>query len=242
MQKTLQDFWLETTLGQYLLKQEQEVFDRLVGDIFGFYAIQLGMAPLLTLKNSRIPSVLRINGEQSDLCCDSGYLPFAENSIDLICMPHTLEISDNPHQSLREAERVLMPEGHLILTGFNPFSLWGLRKVLSQQQEYPWQSPFFSQMRIKDWLALLGLELVKSEIFGFMPPINNERWLARLSRMERIGRQGWPMLGGGYCIVVRKRVANMTLLKPYWKKSAMKSGLVVSGHKRTKPTQKTHHK
>ncbi len=241
MQKTQQDFWLETTLGQYLLKQEQEIFDRLVGDIFGFYAVQLGMAPLSALKNSRIACILRINGEQSDLCCESEYLPFTENSIDLICMPHTLEISNNPHQSLREAERVLMPEGHLILTGFNPFSLWGLRKALSRQQEYPWQSPFFSQMRIKDWLALLGLELVKSEIFGFMPPINNERWLARLSSMERIGSQGWPMLGGGYCIVAKKRVTNMTLLKPNWKKTTMKSGLVVSGHKRTKSTRKAHH-
>ncbi len=235
MHKTQQDFWLETTLGKYLLEQEQRLFDELVGDIFGFYALQMGMMPLHALKNSRIPNILRINGPDNDLCCDSGYLPFAESSVDLICMPHTLEISDNPHQSLREAERVLMPEGCLVLTGFNPLSLWGLRKVLSRQDEYPWQSPFFSQMRIRDWLALLGLELMTSQEFGFMPPINNERWLNRLAGMEK----GWPMLGGAYCIVAKKRIANMTLLKPNWKKSTLKSGLIIRGQKRTKPTQKT---
>lgn len=238
MQKTLQDFWLETTLGQYLLQQEQQVFDALVGDIFGFYAIQLGMAPLQALKNSRIPHVLQVNGEQSHMCCDSGYLPFAESTIDLICMPHTLEVSENPHRALREAERVLVPEGHLVLTGFNPVSLWGLRKALSDKQEYPWQSPFFGQTRIRDWLALLGLELVDSRIFGYMPPVSSERWFDRLACMEKAGQRCYPMLGGVYCIVAKKRVVNMTLLKPSWKKSAIKSGLVVGSHKKTKPSQK----
>lgn len=238
MQKTHQEFWLETTLGQYLLRQEQQVFDALVGDIFGFYAIQLGMAPLQALKNSRMPHLVRVNGEQSDLRCDSDYLPFAESSIDLICMPHTLEISTNPHQTLREVERVLVPEGHLVLTGFNPMSLWGLCRLISRQQEYPWQSPFFGQTRIRDWLALLGLELVDSRIFGFMPPVNNERWFERLACMEKMGQRCYPMLGGVYCIVAKKRVANMTLLKPNWKTSALKSGLAVGSHKKTKPSQK----
>lgn len=241
MQKTLQDFWLETTLGRYLLQQEQQIFDDLVGDIFGFYAVQLGMAPLQTLKSSRIPHVLQINGEQSHLCCDSGYLPFAENTIDLLCMPHTLEVSDNPHQALREAERVLMPEGYLVLTGFNPVSMWGMCRMLSRQQSYPWKTPFFSQMRIRDWLALLGLELVDSRIFGFMPPVNNQRWFDRLACMEKMGQSCYPMLGGVYCIVAKKRVVNMTLLKPSWKKTALKSGLAVGSHKKTKPSQKAEH-
>ena len=239
MQKTQQDFWLETTLGQYLLRKEQQVLDELVGDIFGFYALQMGMTQLDALKNSRIPNILRINGMNADIYCDGGYLPFSESSVDLICMPHTLEVSDNPHQCLREAERILVPEGHLILTGFNPFSLWGLRWVISRQHTYPWQDQFFSQMRIRDWLALLGLEPIESHIFGFMPPVNSERWLSRLEKMESIGQRAWPMMGAAYCIVARKRVANMTLLKPNWKKSVIKTGLVVGGHKRTKPTQKS---
>jgi ubiquinone/menaquinone biosynthesis C-methylase UbiE len=57
--------------------------------------------------------------------CDLRELPFAANSIDLAVMPHVLESHDNPHQILREVERILIPDGQLVITGFNPLSLWG---------------------------------------------------------------------------------------------------------------------
>ena len=123
--------WLNTTLGQCLLKREQAMFDSMVGDVFGFNAIQLGMLQMDTLKNSRIPNILHLGNREGDAYCESDYLPFAECCIDLVCLPHVLEFSHNPHQSLREAERVLVPEGYLIITGFNPISTWGLKRVLA---------------------------------------------------------------------------------------------------------------
>ena len=124
-----QRIWLESTLGQYVLAREQAMFDAAVSDIFGFNALQLGMLQLDALKSSRIPHLMHVGNREGDALCESDYLPFAGSCIDLICLPHVLEFSRNPHQTLREVERVLVPEGHLILTGFNPISAWGIKQT-----------------------------------------------------------------------------------------------------------------
>lgn len=232
-----QNNWLSTTLGQYLLSREQELYDKKVGDIFGFNAVQLGLLQMDTLKLSRIPHLMHVGNCAGDVLCESDYLPFAESCIDLVCLPHVLEFSENPHQTLREAERVLVPEGHLILTGFNPISAWGLKYALTQQDHYPWNGQFFSLSRIKDWLALLGLEFISGEMHCYEPPINNQKWLNRFNFMDKLGDQWWPMMGGVYLIVAKKRVVNMTLLKPNWKKNSLKSRLAVNPSQKTKPHQ-----
>ena len=38
----------------------------------------------------------------------------------------------HPHRILREAERVLMPEGSIIISGFNPLSLWGASRLFGR--------------------------------------------------------------------------------------------------------------
>jgi SAM-dependent methyltransferase len=236
-----QNVWLESDLGQYFLSREQAMYDAVVGDIFGFNALQLGLLQLDALKNSRIPQLLHVGNNEGDAYCESDYLPFAESCIDLVCLPHVLEFSRNPHQTLREAERVLVPEGHLILTGFNPISAWGLKQVLTKDandsDNYPWHGHFFTLSRIKDWLALLGLEFVSGEMIGYELPINDEKWLKRFACMDKLGEKWWPMLGGIYFIVAKKRVVNMTLLKPNWKKNSIKSRLAVSSNPKSKPHQ-----
>ena len=234
--------WLNCTLGQYLLAREQAMYDAVVGDIFGFNALQLGMLQMDALKNSRIPHVLHVGNNEGDVYCESDYLPFAESCIDLICLPHVLEFSENPHQTLREAERVLVAEGHLIITGFNPMSAWGIRQLLTKDNNYPWHGHFFTMSRIKDWLALLGLEFVSGSMSCYEPPINDEKWLNRFAFMDKIGDQWWPMMGGLYFIVAKKRVANMTLLKPNWKNNSIKSRLAVSSNPKSKPHQQKNQK
>ncbi|MGB7816465.1 MAG: methyltransferase domain-containing protein [Methylotenera sp.] len=235
--------WLNSTLGQYLLSREQTMYDAVVADIFGFNALQLGMLQMDTLKNSRIPHLLHVGNNEGDAYCESDYLPFAESCIDLLCLPHVLEFSKNPHQTLREAERILVPEGHLILTGFNPISAWGIKQLLSkddnyaQDENFPWQGHFFTLSRIKDWLALLGLEFVSGSMNCYEPPINDEKWLNRFAFMDKMGDTWWPMMGGLYFIVAKKRVANVTLLKPNWKNNSIKSRLSVSSNPKTKPHQ-----
>jgi SAM-dependent methyltransferase len=156
-------------------------------------------------------------------------------------LPHALGFSDNPHQSLREASRVLVPEGYLILTGFNPISAWGIRRLFSKKRSYPWHGQFFSLSRIKDWLALLGMEFVEAQFFGYELPINNQKWLKRLSFLDKIAARWWPRLGGQYIIVAKKRVVNITFLKPKWKRSLLQPGIRVGGHKKNE-TQKTRRK
>jgi SAM-dependent methyltransferase len=229
--------WLNSMLGQYLLKREQAMFDATVANLFGFNALQLGLSQMDTLKLSRIPNIVHVGNREGDAHCESDYLPFAECCIDLVCLPHVLEFSRNPHQTLREAERVLVPEGHLIITGFNPISTWGLKSLLSKENAYPWHGHFFTLSRIKDWLALLGLEYVSGQMSAYELPINDEKWLGRFSFIDKMGSKWWPMMGGVYFIVAKKRVVNMTLLKPSWKKNSLKSRLVVSSNPKSKPTQ-----
>ena len=239
MLKIAQEAWLDTILGQYFLQSEQRFYDAVVSDIFGFNAVQIGLPRADLLKNSRIPHILHADVSAGDLCCESDYLPFAESCIDLLCLPHALEFSENPHQTLREAARVLVPEGHLLLTGFNPISAWGMRFVMTKNGGYPWNGQFFPISRIKDWLALLGLEFVEAKFCCYEPPINDEKWLKRFRFMDKIGSKWWPFMGGLYFIVAKKRVVNMTLLKPNWKQNSLKSRLAVHSPKKTRPTQKS---
>ena len=248
--------WLQSALGQYLLTYEQALFDDAVADIFGFNAIQVGFSELDLLRNSRIPNLLHadetLNSVAREVICESDALPFEADSIDLVLLSHVLEFSQNPHQTLREVERVLVHEGYVILTGFNPLSAWGFKRLFSRKQrtktagmsskladaDYPWQGQFFSSLRIKDWLALLGLEFVSSTAACYSLPCNHAKWLNRFKLLDAIGPKCWPMLGGVYFIIARKRAAGMTLLKPNWKKLPIKSRFVTSTSQKDTRTNK----
>ncbi|HSS45866.1 MAG TPA: methyltransferase domain-containing protein [Burkholderiales bacterium] len=217
MSTTLSD-WFETPLGQYLLEQEQTYFDKTVADVFGFNAVQLGLAHHDFLRMSRIP--LRVSAGpdiEARVKLDFPLLPFATNSIDLLMLPHVLEFSDNPHQILREAERVLLPEGQLIICGFNPRSLWGLSRQFGQSSgEYPWCGRFISLPRVKDWLALLGFEMTAGRLGCYVPPFRQEKWLRRFRFLEAAGDRWWAIAGGVYFLQAIKRVQGLRLIKPNW--------------------------
>lgn len=233
-----ENVWLDSSLGQYLQQQEQGLYDQAVVDLFGFNALQFGMLQMDLLQNSRIAHRFKCDScAQSplpaDLLCADDFLPIADTSLDLLLLPHRLEFSERPHQTLREAERVLMPEGHLLLSGFNRFSLWGLMHLLKNWlaarrgvATFPWNGRFIGLARLKDWLALLGFEVVSVEMVCHVPPIECTRWRSRFAWMDRLSKRCFPLLGGVYFIVAKKRVACMTPLKPHWKKASMNVGLV----------------
>jgi ubiquinone/menaquinone biosynthesis C-methylase UbiE len=103
---------------------------------------------------------------QVDVFCDFRQLPFAAHSIDLVVMPHVLEFRADPHQILREVERVLIPEGEVLITGFNPISIWGLRRALPNcPGHFPWNGHYLSVRRLKDWLQLLGFEVERGSFW-----------------------------------------------------------------------------
>jgi hypothetical protein len=242
--------WFSSTPGHYLQAQEQALYDQAVVDLFGFNALQMGGLHMDLLRNSRVTHRFKSadcyeTQHQPSLLCDDDFLPIADTSLDLLLLPHRLEFSERPHQTLREAERVMMPEGHLLISGFNPFGWWGLchffktrlfnrRKSEDLNKNYPWAGRFISLNRLTDWLALLGFEVISVQMCCHVPPFENRRWHHRFYFMQKLGERWLPLLGGVYFIVAKKRVACMTPLKPNWKKSALSSGLVV------RPTQRKH--
>jgi SAM-dependent methyltransferase len=213
--------WLASPPGRHLIAREQEYFDNAVTDIFGYHALQLGLDQIDLLRTSRIP--LRVHAGMLGsvgLKADFRGLPIASNSVDLMVLAHTLEFSVNPHQVVREVARVLRPEGHVIISGFNPLSLWGLRRSVGSREGYPWNGHFIHLPRIKDWLALLGLEIVAGSMAGYAPPCREQKWLDRFDFMEKAGDRWWPIAGGVFFLQAVKRVRGMRLIMPKWSERA----------------------
>ncbi|QDQ27538.1 methyltransferase domain-containing protein [Chitinimonas arctica] len=212
--------WLASPLGQYVLERERRFFDRAVADVFGYYAVQLELPGLPLLQANRMPT--RLVAGLSDGCqlsCDPRQLPFPAASVDLLLLPHTLDFHPDPRAVLREVERVLVPEGRLVLTGFNPRSLWGAARLGKRRRGVPWQGQFLSLPRLKDWLALLDFEAEGGRICCYAPPLSSPRWQERFAFMEAAGDRWWPVGGGVYCLEMVKRVRGMRLIAPSWKRA-----------------------
>jgi SAM-dependent methyltransferase len=214
---TLQD-WLATPLGQYLLEKEQAYLDDVTPDIFGFHAMQLGMPEVDLLRESRIAHRVRIAAaDRPDVYAKCHELPLATHSIDMVLLPHVLEFAAEPHAILREVDRVMMPEGRLVIVGFNPWSLWGLRSSVGfSRNEHPWNGRFVSLPRVKDWLALLGFDVNAGRLVGYAPPFDNVKLRRTFDFMEPAGDRWWAVGGAVYMLQAIKRVRGMRLLTPAW--------------------------
>ena len=214
---TLQE-WFATPLGQYLLEKEQAYLDDVTPDIFGFHALQVGMPETDLLRASRIAHRIRIAAfDHPDVFAKCHELPVASQSADLVVLPHALEFADEPHGILREVDRVMMPEGRLVIVGFNPWSLWGLRSAVGfSRNEYPWNGRFVSLLRVKDWLALLGFDVSAGRLVAYAPPFDKAGLRRRFGFMEPAGDRWWAVGGAVYMLQAIKRVRGMRLLTPAW--------------------------
>lgn len=240
--------WFKTPPGKYLLAWERERLDQAVSDIFGYHALQLGLPELDALQANRMPhqwlalqSELSFASASDDapdaaatgasgsrraaLITDSAALPFPANSLDLVVLPHTLELSSDPHATLREVERVLVPEGRVVITGLNPTSLWGFRQQRAhfyQRLGYgklflPAAGEFIGYWRLRDWLRLLSFEVESGRFGCYRPAMASQKWLARFEWMDQAGERWWPIFGAVYFLVAVKRVRGVRLLEPGWK-------------------------
>lgn len=234
--------WLKTPPGDYMLAWEREQFDQAVSDIFGYHALQLGLPELHALRTNRMPhqwlaasSLVPLNGvtpaaasssrPAAAFAAESVALPFAANSLDLLVLPHSLDLSPDPHASLREVERVLVPEGKVVITGLNPTSLWGMRQRRAHLYQrfgpaklfLPEAGEFIGYWRLRDWLRLLNFEVESARFGCYRPAFETEKWLSRFEWMDRAGQRWWPILGAVYFLVAVKRVRGMRLLEPAWK-------------------------
>lgn len=213
-----------------LLDWEQQQADALLADVFGYHALQLGWPQLQALRSNRMPHrwmaraefepVLTLPAEASPdaphVCLDSRAWPWPPDSLDLVVLPHALERSADPHACLREVERVLIPEGQVLITGLNPWSLWGWQQARGSRGEGlcgAHSGDLIGYRRLRDWLRLLGFEVQISRFGGWSPALGSERWMQRLQWMDKVGERWWPILGGVYLIMATKRVPGGRLIE-----------------------------
>lgn len=234
--------WWTSQAGRYLLSWEQAWFDEAVSDIFGFHALQLGLPGLQGLRANRMPHrwmAFSAAARQGDadvplsVHCEYDALPFPSQSLDLVVMPHTLELSRDPHLALREAERVLVPEGRLMITAFNPASWWAMSGgrsdggvarpeaganaqdptgPLAQGPDWPVRAHMLGFRRLRDWLRLLSFEVEAARFGRFGPRVETALWQQRWSWVEPVGQRWWPVLGAVYGVTAVKRVRGMRLV------------------------------
>jgi len=212
--------WFGTPQGAYALGWEHAQFDSAVEDVFGFRAVQIGLPEVDFLRQNRIPFRFTLALEPgAALAADALQLPLAAQSVDLVVLPHVLEFHLNPHDVLREVERVLMPEGHVVISGFNTGSLWRLKQVFAGRDSgAPWDARFIGLLRLREWLRVLGFELNGGKFGCYAPPFVQQRWLERFAFMEKAGARWWPIAGGLYVVRAVKRVHGMRLVTPAWRR------------------------
>jgi len=236
--------WFQTPPGQYVLAWERAQFDAAVADVFGYYAWQVGLADLNLLGANRMPfkgyvgtetpAPESLPGWQSRVVvAQPEALPFESQSVDLLILPHTFELTPDPHNVLREVERVLVPEGRVVISGFNPWSMWGARTRMPGMEPWLPQPPSsqVSLARLKDWFKLLSLEVDESQFGCYAPACRSEKWLERWSFLESAGARWWSLGGAVYMVSAVKRVTGMRIIGPAWKtkpKRARAASVVVN--------------
>lgn len=232
--------WLKTPAGRYLLAWEQQHLDQAVVDVFGFHALQIGLPELDALRANRMPHRWVLDNkapsahtapEAPNPCEPAAValygnfdaLPFDGQSLDLVVLPHSLELARDAHHTLREVERVLRPEGRVVIVGFNPASLWGLRQRMGHLKRgvglgrkrnlfLPSTGDFIGYRRLRDWLRLLSFEVEAGQFGCYAPPAGSQKWLSRFEWAERAGDRWWPVFGAVYALTAVKRVRGMRLV------------------------------
>jgi SAM-dependent methyltransferase len=188
--------------------------------------VQFGLPQINTLKENRMPLQALLMHSNDSLEYASRFhwhliegnyseLPFANESLDLVVLPHLLEFAADPHQILREVDRVLRPEGRLIISGFNPASLWGARQYLSRLIGTPYlprDGKFISLIRVKDWLQLLNFSLDRGHFGCYKLPLQGQSSMGRMDFLESMGNRWWPIFGAVFLVSAIKRHQGMRLI------------------------------
>lgn len=218
--------WYRHPAGQRFGVAEAEILREVLPFLFGYYLMALGepLGPELLraspVSRHWLMGTGRCSSASPALMTAPEQLPIATDSIDVLVLSHVLEFCTDPVAALKEVDRVLIPEGHALILGFNPLSLWGLWSGLGRRQQGP-ENPLrgadtCSVPRLRSWLALLGLEMVSVYYHSYRPPLAESPSPERLAFLETWGRRYWRPAGGGYVLLAKKRVSTLTPIGPRW--------------------------
>ncbi|MES1190845.1 MAG: class I SAM-dependent methyltransferase [Steroidobacter sp.] len=217
--------WLDGQLGQRVHALESRLVSDALTHVFGWQLLQIGAwgssHDLLSAARTQRKAVLSqpaVNNADGIMTIRSrtDNLAIASDSVDAVLLPHTLECTPDPHELLREVERVLSGDGQLIILGFRPFSMWGTRNIFAVNGFPPGTQRLIGEGRLRDWLKLLGFEITDARRYLFTWP-----WGGAVPRSQRllesIGPHAWPLLAGAYMLMARKRVYTLTPVRPRWR-------------------------
>jgi SAM-dependent methyltransferase len=220
--------WLATPVGRRCLANEQRLSRQALDRVFGEQLLQIGSwgprdAFLRYARTQRKALVTFERGEHApDIVCDSAHLAVSSDSVDAVFLPHTLERSPSPHALLREVDRVLRADGHLIVLSFAPVSAWGLRHMMSRDGYPAGNRRMIRDGRLRDWLELLSFEVEAAKGYCHTLPIERFRQLGSFPR-ERWAQRWLPMLAGGYMLCAQKRTRVLTPIRPLWKQRRLRA-------------------
>lgn len=212
--------WFTSELGRRVLSREENLLEDVLPRCFGFHAVHMGMqvegdllaSSLIAHRFAADRALLKTR--LSTLVCDPEAMPLAGDSVDLVFLHHSLDVVSQPHAWLREAARVLVPEGHLLVVGFNPWSLWGISRIFrGPWQHLPWLHRPVSPSRLADWLSLLDFDVLGLETTYHYPPMRNTRWERYFAWLDWLGRRYWRQAGAVYVLLAKKRNSCLTPLR-----------------------------
>ena len=218
--------WFETPLGTHVLNTEQAVLDQLLPGFFGYNLLQLSVQNRSLFSSSPIQTKLQlaldsdnVESLRNPFIGRPTSLPFENDSIDVAVLHHLLDYADSPQDILKEIGRVTLPMGHVVIVGFNPWSLWGLwRSALQFKETSPWNGQFIGPGRLMDWLNLLDFKIDRAQYAIYRPPVS--RLIGRVNDYSQgVSRNLNLPVGGVYVIVARKHVGSVRSIRPVWKTS-----------------------
>ena len=213
--------WYASETGQYLLNELDARLSPLLSTTFGYYSLQVGAAGLAARlqQSCRVKHQFTLGETEltSHIQANPSMLPIASDSVDLVILMHHLSNTAEPHAILREAFRVLIPEGKLVIIDFNPISLWGLRHFFqSWLEKVPFRGHFFTAKRIDDWMRLLGFDKHRLYRVGYLPPIQKSSLLRHLGWLEKGMRNWFPRFGALNLMVYSKSISPLTPVRHRW--------------------------
>ncbi|MFT6386786.1 MAG: SAM-dependent methyltransferase [Cellvibrionaceae bacterium] len=213
--------WFSTSAGQRLLQSEQIKLNRIMPEMYGYHLMQLSVdsGSLSLSRQSPVTHHFSLGVEPKDevgAVTEFESLPIDAESIDVALLHHVLEYSTKPHQLLRETARTIIPNGYIIVVGFNPWSFSTTKRQLGRLISPNAQRRFHNlrRSRLLDWLQLLDFEPVLLEYGDHGWPVQNQYG----KKIQEYIRNLFPIFGSFYIIVARKSITPMTIIKPEWKK------------------------
>lgn len=215
------DDWYRSETGQNLLCELGDRVSPILSTTFGYYSLQIGCTGLAgqLQESCRVKHQFTLDdlGTDAEIRATPSMLPIATDSVDLVILMHHLSNTSEPHAMLREAFRILIPEGKLVIIDFNPVSLWGLRHFLQGWLEYvPFNGHFYTAKRVDDWMRLLGFDQLCHHRVGYLPPILKTSVTRHLSWLEKGTRKWLPILGALNLLVYSKSISPLTPVRQRW--------------------------